>query len=286
MTARRGFTLVELLVVIGIIAVLVALLLPALNKAREQARTVSCQSNLRQIAMAMIMYADQNKGAFPHWINSSAGPHYTGFRALWEAKVLRGEETRAYQSFDGYSIPSARSLGVLRCPTESIDLMTSPIAFNAGAQINIGKSRNGVTGPFFARYPYEWKHTNLSGYPAGIGFASHYLMCGLENSYYQYPGPPPVITSARADWSWPRTKISKVGSSKWIAFDGSSGDLAALFPVFRHPKFTGNFAYVDGHVEQLAVSEVDADVYFFGMLNVYPSDKRSVGVGTLLAPTP
>lgn len=58
-----GFTLVELLLVIGIIAVLVAILLPALNKARRAANTVVCESNLHQIAIAMVIYAQQNNGA-------------------------------------------------------------------------------------------------------------------------------------------------------------------------------------------------------------------------------
>lgn len=61
----RGFTLVELLVVIAIIAILASLLLPALAQAREKARSAACRSNLHQLALGVVMYADENSEYFP-----------------------------------------------------------------------------------------------------------------------------------------------------------------------------------------------------------------------------
>ena len=68
--AQRGFTLVELLVVIGIIALLISLLLPALNRARRSANTVACAANIRSIIQGFQMYAAGNRGYFPGTITS------------------------------------------------------------------------------------------------------------------------------------------------------------------------------------------------------------------------
>src|SRR4051794_29532252 len=74
-TRANAFTLVELLVVIGIIAVLIGILLPALGKARESARQVQCLSNMRQLSVAVISFANEHKG----WMPGRSGMGVSGY---------------------------------------------------------------------------------------------------------------------------------------------------------------------------------------------------------------
>jgi prepilin-type N-terminal cleavage/methylation domain-containing protein len=102
MGSRKGFTLIELLVVVAIIAVLISLLLPSLSRARESAKNVACQSNQKQIGMAMLMYAND----FNDYLPAAQSP---GYHVIWDGAIE--PYLRAGKPMTGHR-------GVLACPAD------------------------------------------------------------------------------------------------------------------------------------------------------------------------
>ncbi len=112
---RCAFTLVELLVVIGIIALLIAILLPALNRAREQARKLQCASNLRQICNAFIMYNSDNKGRFPTASSVLFGYRFASDFIHWQ--IGRDPEQGSIVPYIGRRFRPE----CFRCPSDNVE---------------------------------------------------------------------------------------------------------------------------------------------------------------------
>jgi prepilin-type N-terminal cleavage/methylation domain-containing protein/prepilin-type processing-associated H-X9-DG protein len=213
---RRAFTLVELLVVIGIIALLISILLPSLGKARKAANTVKCAANLRSILQGMQVYASQNNGSIP------GSPHTTA-RFMYRDPAL-GQVNTAYnnnnlptiiQSFD-WASPIARVMGVRYEEGPSIDQRRQRY-YQMRDLAQFVCPDNEFLAPPYSGGP-TFSPGRLVSYNTALGF----LVIRQTPSNSNQAG----LTAARLEWNVPASynvKVNKVGdaSRKVYIADGS-----------------------------------------------------------------
>ncbi len=189
--SRRGFTLVELLVVIAIIGILISLLLPAVNRSREEGRRLKCSSNLHQVGLALLLYA-QKMGKFPPssvWKNYTSGSLPTldvgatgvdtnnnaNLAENWEILVLPYlEQADLFKQFDltqpicaaANATPRAMSLPIMLCPTDAYNLQPFD---GTGSSMTNKLNQPGQTwarGNYAANAALGYMDNNETGYPA------------------------------------------------------------------------------------------------------------------------
>jgi prepilin-type N-terminal cleavage/methylation domain-containing protein/prepilin-type processing-associated H-X9-DG protein len=107
---NRGFTLIELLVVIAIIGILAGILLPVLSRARESARKTQCMSNVKQIGMGLIMYANENSETFPSdSAYSGSAPAMRGLNLLYDTYI---SDNKVFNCTSDTSVTAATNAGM------------------------------------------------------------------------------------------------------------------------------------------------------------------------------
>jgi prepilin-type N-terminal cleavage/methylation domain-containing protein/prepilin-type processing-associated H-X9-DG protein len=175
---RPGFTLIELLVVIGVIAVLVAMLFPALHRTRAQAMCVQCKSNMRQVGIALLMYANDNRG----WMYPPTGGIDKPLDERWPCFVFK---------------PPVWNPPIMRCPldiepvedhsyvlnyhlfTRGIRYHTRNIAggFDASRVVLMGEKLTNQTDYFMADGEFD---RVVDPYRHGASVGSNYLFLDLH----------------------------------------------------------------------------------------------------------
>lgn len=120
-----GFTLIELLVVIAIIAILAALLLPALSRSKEQGQRIACINNIRQLTIAWVMYADDNDGRLVpnNWVYYASSQTQATNGGSWAPGVTRYDADPENLK-KGLLWPYNQSAGIYRCPSDKSTIET------------------------------------------------------------------------------------------------------------------------------------------------------------------
>jgi prepilin-type N-terminal cleavage/methylation domain-containing protein len=212
---RRGFTLVELLVVIGIIAVLISILLPAMNKARAAARQTVCLSNLRQMGNGWALYMADFRGRLPHYIWNTNPSGYTSDQRkdlVWNGYWLG--------ILGKYKVATSAVL----CP-EAMD----PVEFDNNSSKGFGNAKNAWSGKWQTSSPVavrlDSSAVNLTndwskgGYRIGsYGFNRG---CTVENCQYGSRAP----SAARATMS---VSVLKPAADIPLFFDSTWADVLSI----------------------------------------------------------
>jgi len=242
MHKQEGFTLIELLVVIAIIALLMAILMPALQRARKQVRGILCRSNLNQYGLAGRMYLDDNDGGFPYsfsWLYKDGG---RGCRWHDASKNLNQNP-----ELGGELWPYLKDKDIHLCPE-----------FNIVAKM-MGCGCGGVTIPIEPQYSY-CMNSYLNGDAWGAVPAR--FRTSMENirKESQVRNPARVFFfSEENTWRVPELGNAQINDNNLRATPGTGQDHFATYhnaPSGDLNKGFANAVFVDSHVEQVSAYPV------------------------------